>query len=150
MGVSVRGTVHPYLRHPCPKCGYATRFKQWLIGCRCGPAFTRALNPSAAATVCTAVPTADPAVATSPARRPPAMPCAIMNIIPGPGTAFEDDAGQGEPKNDVCLHTINAITDLNFFSAMTAGDTESPKYVFRQCPARSTIAAGRLRQRPRR
>lgn len=43
-GVSARGTVHPHLHHPCPKCGYATRFKQWPISCLCteAPAAPRA------------------------------------------------------------------------------------------------------------
>src|SRR6478752_9514436 len=34
MYVSVRG---PHWHRPCPKCGYATRFKQWPTACRCGP-----------------------------------------------------------------------------------------------------------------
>jgi ribosomal protein L37E len=35
MGVSVWGTTHPHLHHPCQRCGYATRFKQWPTPCLC-------------------------------------------------------------------------------------------------------------------
>ena len=35
MGVSIHGTVHPHLHSPCPRCGYATRFKQWPTPCLC-------------------------------------------------------------------------------------------------------------------
>jgi hypothetical protein len=39
MGVSIHGTVHPHLHSPCPRCGYATRFKQFgPIRCLCSPA----------------------------------------------------------------------------------------------------------------
>jgi hypothetical protein len=33
MGVSVRGHTDPRLHSPCPRCGYATRFKQWPTKC---------------------------------------------------------------------------------------------------------------------
>jgi hypothetical protein len=35
MGVSINGAVHPQLHHPCQRCGYATRFKQWPTPCLC-------------------------------------------------------------------------------------------------------------------
>ncbi len=39
MGVSIHGTVHPHLHNPCPRCGYATRFKQFgPIRCVCSQA----------------------------------------------------------------------------------------------------------------
>ncbi len=41
MGVSVRGNVHPHLHSPCPRCGYATAFKQWEIRCGCSVAERR-------------------------------------------------------------------------------------------------------------
>jgi hypothetical protein len=35
MGVSVRGNSDPNLHSPCPRCGYATRYKQWPVTCAC-------------------------------------------------------------------------------------------------------------------
>lgn len=35
MGVSVRGNNDPHLHSPCPRCGYATRHKQWPVTCAC-------------------------------------------------------------------------------------------------------------------
>ena len=35
MAISISGNSHPHLHHPCPRCGYATRFKQWGIRCLC-------------------------------------------------------------------------------------------------------------------
>lgn len=35
MGVSVWGNTHPHLHSPCPRCGFATRFKQWPNRCAC-------------------------------------------------------------------------------------------------------------------
>lgn len=36
MGVSTSGNTHPHLHSPCPRCGYATRFKQFgPIPCLC-------------------------------------------------------------------------------------------------------------------
>ena len=36
MGVSISGLSHPHLHSPCPRCGYATRFKQFgPIRCLC-------------------------------------------------------------------------------------------------------------------
>jgi hypothetical protein len=36
MGVSISGNSHPHLHSPCPRWGYATRFKQFgPIRCRC-------------------------------------------------------------------------------------------------------------------
>ncbi len=35
MGVSVRGNSDPHLHSPCPRCGYATRYKQWPVTCAC-------------------------------------------------------------------------------------------------------------------
>jgi hypothetical protein len=36
MGVSTSGNSHPHLHSPCPRCGYATRFKQFgPIRCLC-------------------------------------------------------------------------------------------------------------------
>ena len=32
--VSING-VTDHVHHPCPRCGYATRYKQWPIGCLC-------------------------------------------------------------------------------------------------------------------
>ena len=37
MGVNVRGVSDPHLHHPCPVCGYATRYKQWPSRCACSP-----------------------------------------------------------------------------------------------------------------
>jgi hypothetical protein len=35
MAISISGNSHPHLHHPCPRCGYATRFKQWPTRCLC-------------------------------------------------------------------------------------------------------------------
>ena len=35
MAISISGNSHYHLHHPCPRCGYATRFKQWGIRCLC-------------------------------------------------------------------------------------------------------------------
>lgn len=35
MGIGVGGHAHPHLHHPCPRCGYATRFKQHPTRCGC-------------------------------------------------------------------------------------------------------------------
>jgi hypothetical protein len=35
MGLSVSGLVDPHLHHPCLRCGYATRYKQWPTPCLC-------------------------------------------------------------------------------------------------------------------
>ena len=36
MAISISGNSHPHLHHPCPRCGYATRFKQFgPIRCLC-------------------------------------------------------------------------------------------------------------------
>ena len=35
MGVSVRGNTHEHLHSPCPRCGFARRFKQWPVTCAC-------------------------------------------------------------------------------------------------------------------
>ena len=32
--VSING-VTDHVHHPCPRCGFATRYKQWPIGCLC-------------------------------------------------------------------------------------------------------------------
>ena len=45
MGVSIHGTVHPHLHHPCPQCGYATRYKQWPSRCACSPPTVLAGEP---------------------------------------------------------------------------------------------------------
>jgi hypothetical protein len=36
--LSVRGNSLPHLHSPCPRCGYATRYKQWSITCACSNA----------------------------------------------------------------------------------------------------------------
>lgn len=41
MGVSATGAAHPHLHSPCPRCGYATAFKQWAIRCACSDAERR-------------------------------------------------------------------------------------------------------------
>lgn len=38
MGVSVRGLSDLHLHHPCPQCGFASRYKQWPIACACSKA----------------------------------------------------------------------------------------------------------------
>jgi hypothetical protein len=38
MGVIVRGRSDPHLHSPCPRCGYATRYKQWPTRCACSGA----------------------------------------------------------------------------------------------------------------
>jgi hypothetical protein len=38
MGVSVRGQTDPHLHSLCPRCGYATRYKQWPTKCACSNA----------------------------------------------------------------------------------------------------------------
>ena len=38
MGASVRGNSDPHLHSPCPRCGYATRYKQWPVTCACSNA----------------------------------------------------------------------------------------------------------------
>lgn len=38
MGVSVRGLSDRHLHSACPRCGFATRFKQWPIKCACSNA----------------------------------------------------------------------------------------------------------------
>jgi hypothetical protein len=35
MGVSVGGHSDPHLHSACPRCGYATRYKQWPTNCAC-------------------------------------------------------------------------------------------------------------------
>ena len=35
MGVSARGHSDPHLHSPCPRCGYATRYKPWPTRCAC-------------------------------------------------------------------------------------------------------------------
>jgi hypothetical protein len=38
MGVSAGGHTDPHLHAPCPRCGYATRYKQWPTKCACSDA----------------------------------------------------------------------------------------------------------------
>jgi hypothetical protein len=33
--MSISGNSDPHLHSQCPRCGYATRFKQWPIRCAC-------------------------------------------------------------------------------------------------------------------
>lgn len=35
MGISVRGLSDLHLHHPCPQCGFATRYRQWPVKCAC-------------------------------------------------------------------------------------------------------------------
>ena len=36
--IDIYGHSHPHLHHPCPVCGYATRFKQFPTRCACNRA----------------------------------------------------------------------------------------------------------------
>jgi hypothetical protein len=36
--IDARGNSYSHLHKPCLQCGCATRYKQWLILCRCGKA----------------------------------------------------------------------------------------------------------------
>ena len=33
--IDIYGNSHSHLHSPCPRCGYATRSKQWPIRCAC-------------------------------------------------------------------------------------------------------------------
>ena len=48
MGVSAGGHIHHHLSAPCPRCGYATRFKQWPNRCACSRAEGRKLSAASA------------------------------------------------------------------------------------------------------
>lgn len=35
MGIDIYGHADENLHSPCPRCGYATRFRQWPTRCAC-------------------------------------------------------------------------------------------------------------------
>jgi hypothetical protein len=104
MGVSVRGTVHPYLHHPCPIVWVRDTIQAMANRVPMRARVHEGAQSQRGSDGVHRLPTADPAVATSPARRPPAMPCAIMTIIPGPGTAFRMTQARANPRT-MCAST---------------------------------------------